>query len=498
MMHVAQAGARRSLSRPARWRIVSLLVVHLLIAAHIIHWRLAGTTLSSIQLSDAGRFVAEGVVTAALILFTLLVLITLLFGRVFCAWGCHMLALQEACRFLLGRLGVRPTFLRSRFLMVVPLYAVFSIYLRPLAERWWLGRPFPSPTLQLTSGNLWASLPGPTASVAAVLVGGLLMVYLLGALSFCKYVCPYGAVFALADHLALGRMRLIGECDGCARCTAACTTQVRVHEEVLRFGMVTSSGCMRCFECVSACPRRVLAYRFGRPALFAGSRAGLTRYGFSWAEEGFMLVLFTTSFAALHGLYDAVPLLVSLAASVVVAYLGVVTGRLVRQPFVAIRGITLRQSAHLSRAGVLFAGAGVLLSVLLAHSLLIQYHQWRAGAALDALEFPRVQTVHSSAEHAAARIAAAHLLFCNRYGLLDTFDTHMKLAWVYRLLVQPQLVEEHLRRAIVIDPAQPAAHFNLAKELTRQGRRAEAARAFDDAVHLAPSLAQFLPAAAAS
>ena len=480
-----------SLSRPARWRIASLLVVHLLIAAHIIHWRLAGTTLTSIQLSDAGRFVAEGVATAALILFSLLFVITVVFGWFFCAWACHMLALQEACRLLLGRFKVRPKLIRSRVLALVPLYAAFYVYLQPLVERWWLGVPSPAPTLQLTSGNLWASLPGPMASVAGVLVGGLLMVYLLGSLSFCKYVCPYGAVFALADNLALGRMRLIGECDGCARCTAACTTGVRVHEEVLRSGMVTSSGCMRCFECVSACPRAVLAYRLGRPALLAGSRVGLTRYAFSLAEEGFMLVLFTMSFVALHGLYDAVPLLVSLAASVVVAYLGALSMRLLRQPFVAVRGVTLRQAAHLSRAGGLLACGVGLLFVLLGHSLLVQYHQWRANTALAALEFPHVRTVRAAAEREVAGAAAAHLLFCRRFGLIDTFDTNMKLAWVYRLLAQPHLVEEHLRRAIAIDPAQPAAHFNLAKELARQGRRAEAAQAFDEAARLAPALAQY-------
>jgi polyferredoxin len=479
-----------SLSRPARWRIVSLLIVHLLIAAHIIHWRLAGTTLTSIQLSDAGRFTAEGVVTAALILFSLLLVITLLFGRVFCAWGCHMLALQEACRFLLGRLEVRPKLIRSRVLTVVPWCAAFYIYLLPVAERWWRGLPFPSPTLQLTSGNLWASLPGPTASMAAVLVGGVLMVYLLGALSFCKYVCPYGAVFALADNLALGRMRLVGECDGCAQCTAACTTGVRVHEEVVRSGMVMSSGCMRCFECVSACPRGVLAYRLGRPAVLAGSRAGLARYAFSFAEEGLMLVLFAASFMALHGLYDALPLLVSLAASVVVAYAGVVSLRLVRQPFVAVRGITLRHE-RLTRAGVLFTGGVGLLSVLLGHSFLIQSHQWRAGAGLTMLDFPRVHVARSLVEQDVARAATAHLLFCSRYGLIDTFDTNMKLAWLYRVLGQPSLVERHLRRAIAIDPAQPAAHFNLARELARQGRRTEATTAFDAAVRLAPTLAQY-------
>jgi Tfp pilus assembly protein PilF len=70
----------------------------------------------------------------------------------------------------------------------------------------------------------------------------------------------------------------------------------------------------------------------------------------------------------------------------------------------------------------------------------------------------------------------------------------MQLAWAYRVLGQSQLVERHLRRAIELNPEQPAAHFNLGKELARQQRPAEAALAFGEAVRLAPALAQHVPA----
>jgi 4Fe-4S dicluster protein/4Fe-4S binding protein/tetratricopeptide repeat protein len=482
-----------SLSRPARWRIATLVFVHVCIAVHIIHWKLAGTTLSSIQLSDAGRFAAEGVATASVFFFGLLLLVTLLFGRFFCSWGCHMLALQEICRLLLGRIGIRPKLIRSRVLMFVPLYAAFVIYFQPVLERVWFKQPFPTPALALESDQLWAGLPGPVDAVV-ILVGGLLMVYLLGSLSFCKYVCPYGALFRLADTAALGRIRLAGDCDGCGLCTAACTTGVRVHEEVQRFAMVANSGCMRCFECVSACPRRVLAYRLGRPALTAVNRAGLTRYAFSLGEELLVLGLLVISFFALHGLYDAVPLLISLIASVVVAYLGVVMMRVLLQPHVVLRGIALKRSRRLSRAGTAFVAGTAVLLLLLVQSVLIQYHQHRAAAALDALQFPRLQTAYSAIDRRIAMGAASDLHFCSRYGLIDSVDWNMKLAWVYRILKEPAAVERYLRRAIALDPTLAAAHFNLAKELARQGRSAEASQSFDEAVRLAPELAQHRPA----
>jgi polyferredoxin len=481
------------LSRPARWRIVSLVIVHLLIAVHVIHWRLAGTSLSSIQLSDAGRFASEGVATAALFLFAFLLLVTLVFGRFFCAWACHMLALQEACRWVLGKFGVRPKLMPSRLLWIVPFATAFYAFILPFVERLWLGAPFPAPQLALTSSHLWANLPGPIEAVAAVLVGGVTMVYLLGALSFCKYVCPYGAVFAVADTLALGRIRLTGDCDACARCTAACTTGVRVHEEVLRLGMVANSGCMRCFECVSACPHDALAYRLGRPALIAGSRAGLTRYAFSWPEESVLVGLFGVSFVALHGVYNVVPLLLALAASAVIAYLGVLATRIVAAPgSVRLRGTVLKRAGSWSPAGGMVVVCTLVALVLVGHSALVQYHDWRANAALGELGFPQVRASYQKAEAALARSAAGHLDFCSRYGLVDTPDWNMKLAWLFRAL-EPQRVEGYLRRVIALDPGQAAAHFNLGKELARQGRGTEAAESFREAVRLTPSLARFVP-----
>ena len=481
-----------ALSRPARWRIASLVLVHLLIAVHIIHWRLAGTTLSSIQLSDAGRFVAEGVVTAALFLFALLLVATAVFGRFFCAWGCHMLAVQELCRYLLGRIGVRPLPMRSRLLRLVPLYAAFYIFLQPALERWWRGDAPPNPTLMLATKHLWATLPGPAEAIA-ILSGGLLLIYFLGSLSVCKYVCPYGALLAIADGLAPGRIRLTGTCDGCARCTAACTTGVLVHKEVQQLGMVANSGCMRCFECVSACPQDVLAYRFGRPPLYAYSRAGLRRFSFSFTEDLLMLALVVVSFLSLHEVYNLLSFVLALALSVLIGYLGVLVTRVARRPVVALRGIPLKREGRLSAAGLALAAGVACVFVGVVHSGLIQFHQWRANTALSALGFPGLQPTHSQAEQKLADGVVADLTFCQRFGLLDTADWNMKLAWVGRVRADRQMVETHLRRAIAIDPTQAVAHFNLGKELLRQGRRVEATRAFDEAARLAPALAQYRP-----
>jgi len=375
----------------------------------------------------------------------------------------------------------------------VPLYAAFYIFLQPAVERWWHGDAPPNPTLMLATNHLWATLPGP-AEAAAILLGGALLIYFLGSLSVCKYVCPYGAVLAVADGLAPGRIRLTGDCDGCGRCTAACTTGVLVHKEVQQLGMVANSGCMRCFECVSACPQDVLAYRFGRPPLHVYNRAGLKRFSFSLAEDVLMLAVCVVGFLSLHEIYHLLPFVLALALSVLVGYLGVLAVRLARRRSVFLRGLSLKHDGRLSAAGLVCAASIACVFVGVVHSGVIQFHQWRANAALRTLAFPDMHRSYSAAEQRLARDAVTDLSFCRRYGLVETVDWNMKLAWAGRVLGNLDLVETHLRRAIALDPTQPAAHFNLGKVLIRQGRRAEAVRAFDEAVRLAPELAAYRPA----
>jgi tetratricopeptide (TPR) repeat protein len=110
-----------------------------------------------------------------------------------------------------------------------------------------------------------------------------------------------------------------------------------------------------------------------------------------------------------------------------------------------------------------------------------------------ALGFPEAPP-HGDDARARAEAAAADLRFCQQYGLIETADGHMRLAWLYHGLGRPVLVEQHLRRALARDPDLPAAHFNLGKALLRQRRLAEAERAFAEAVRLAPALADVVPA----
>ena len=104
----------------SRWRAGTLTLVYLLVAAHIAHWRITGKTLAPLELNEVMYTLELGIVTAGFIFMVVAAFSVAIFGRFFCSWGCHILALEDLCAWLLKKLRIRPKPIRSRMLLFVP------------------------------------------------------------------------------------------------------------------------------------------------------------------------------------------------------------------------------------------------------------------------------------------------------------------------------------------------------------------------------------------
>ena len=362
---VQRRGSVIARSRNSRRRFTVLVVVQVLMIAHLVLWLVSrrtgwwdGRTLSPVEPSESMEFVKNGVVNAGLVFFAAALLATLVLGRWFCGWGCHLVLLQDACAALMRRLGVRPKPFRSRLLIYVPLVLALYMWVWPAAYRWvwvpldarleqslgaehwlvegprtvagWLRIPLgPAPPPwrvqnHLVTDDFWRSFAGPAVAAPFLLICGFATVYFLGAKGFCTYGCPYGGFFAPFDRLAAGRIRVNDDCEQCGHCTAVCSSNVRVHEEVHAWGMVVDPGCMKCLDCVSVCPNDALSFGFGRPSLRRGAARAprpRRRYDLTLAEDvGFTLV-FVASFFAVRGVYGLVPLLMAAGTAGCVTFL---------------------------------------------------------------------------------------------------------------------------------------------------------------------------------
>ncbi len=358
-----------------RRRFAVLLIVQILMIVHVVQWLLMGTTLSPIEPSESIQTIRTGVVTVGFIFFLLAIGSTLILGRFFCGWGCHVILLQDWCGRLLGRIGIRPRPFRSRLLRWMPLALALYMFAWPVAHRFlvapWSGGapPWPGWSWEVTTTDYWATFPGLAMSIPFLLICGFLTVYLLGMKGYCTYACPYGGFFAPAEQVAPVRIRVTDDCEHCGHCTAACTSNVRVHEEVDAYGMVVDAGCMKCMDCVATCPNDALYLGAGRPAIAidAAERTKATeagkvkeRFDLSWPEEIGFALLAIGLLLSIRGAYS-LPLLFASGVAACATWMLWKAWRILRDPNVSFHRWALKRGGRFRSAGGLWLGASALL-----------------------------------------------------------------------------------------------------------------------------------------
>ena len=446
-------------SRSSRWRAAVLILVHLAIAAHIAHWLVKGRTVTPVEPSEAAALALSGVVNAGLVFFAITIVLTAVFGRFFCGWGCHLVALQDLSRALLEKLGRRPRPLRSRLLRWVPAIAFIYAFLWPVIYRLAARRPMPEIRTEFTTTEFWATFPGWIVGGLTFLICGFLAVYFLGAKGFCTYGCPYGAIFAAAERLAPLRIRVTDACEGCGHCTAVCTSNVRVHEEVRDFGMVVDAGCMKCLDCVSVCPNEALHYGAGPLPVAAEQRADgrkMTRFPLSWAEEGVAAGAFAAGFFTFRGLYGQVPFLMALGLAGVLAFLVLLTFQLATRPNLAFKGWRLKRGGALQPAATVLLIGMALLTAIWLHSAVVRYHTYRGDAgyrssrAWEAVLFDVVAPRPELAAAEMRRIERGFSAFekVRRLGWIESRGSAAKMAWMAALLRRDEALEDYALVAV--------------------------------------------------
>lgn len=475
--HLLRCGPLRA-SKRGVWRAVVLILVHLIIAAHIAWWVVKGKAITPVEPSEAMQTLELGYLNAGFIFFILAILATMIFGRFFCGWACHVVAYQDLCGWILRKLGIRPHPFRSRLLIFVPLFAAFYMFVWPQVLRIYEGRPFPRIVYHLQTEDFWATFPNWQITLLTFGVCGFLIVVLLGNKGFCTYGCPYGAFFGLSDKIAPGRIRVTDACDGCGHCTATCTSNVRVHEEVKLFKMVTDPGCMKCMDCVSVCPNDALYYGFGNvkpTAELRQNKPSPKKYDFTLPEEFALIGLFLLTLYIYRGLYAAIPFLLSLGLASITAVLLLHTARLFYKPHVRLQRVQLKRGGKMTQAGTAWSLLALALVAFLSHSFVLQVrtHEAEASLALADSLYSSGRGDDPEAVEAAQRAKRGYeWLIAN--GLFPIAEWEYKLASVNLYLGEAKQAEQRLRRALAMQPSLSGAYRLLADALLLQGRRNEA------------------------
>lgn len=488
-------------SRNSRWRAASLITLNVLMVAHFIQWYIMGTTISPIEPAEAMSTIQRGVVNAGFIFFSLAILSTLIFGRFICGWSCHVVALQDLCAWLLKKFGLTPKPFRSRLLVFVPLIAGLYMFVWPTALLALSGPKdvplVPGFTNHLITTEFWATFPSVWVAVPFLFICGFMTVYFLGQKGFCKYACPYGGFFGVADKVAPGKIRVTDACDGCGHCTATCTSNVQVAAEVLQYGMVVDPNCHKCLDCVSVCPVDALYFGFGKPSI-AVTKSPKKNFSLTWPEEIFGAVVFLASYLAIWDVYQLVPMLMALGIASVTTFLVLRTLKLLRTENLQFYRYSLRSAGKMKRAGWAFLVFAVLWIGVNAHSGWVRYHE-RAGAlAFQSLQIPdelalaQLNPVRWLSPSDQTNIADGKKHFHNAMatGLFTNAEALPKLAWFEYLSGNTERAVDVLSRAAAHQEGQGKALslYYRGAILNRLRRYDQALTSLDQALAERPDL----------
>lgn len=477
------------------WRMLVLLLVHVLIGLHVWHYYSTGETLSPLEPSEAMAFSKDSVINAGLVLFVVATLATLVLGRYFCGWGCHILALQDLCRWLMMRIGITPKPLRSRLLAWVPFLAFLYMFIWPPVYRLWIGVPFEETRVAYTTQDFWRTFPGVGVALLTFFVTGFACVYVLGAKGFCTYACPYGGIFGAVDRLALGRIRVTDACEGCAHCSVSCSSNVAVAVEVRNYGMVVDPNCMKCMDCVATCPTDALYFGFGKPALGAKPKSGKTgrRPHIPWKEESMIAVLFILALAAFRGLYGIIPFLMALGLASCIAYAYLLLWRMRKRASVKLQNLVLRKDGSNTALGKIYTTGLLLFLPLWGHSGLVQYHRGELAKQFPALDSTRHMWMYgplrplNADEEARIAEVGEHARWLEDWSLVAGSDSALALGWqaLWNRDTAGFLAES--TRAAQRGMADPRLFVEQARVLLSVNQLQQAEQRFRSALEIAPN-----------
>lgn len=227
------------------------------------------------------------------------VVITILMGRVFCGWFCPMGTILDVSDRLFHRSRPRQTKWRFPHLkyailagvLVSSLFTMQGAYLFDpisLLTRSIVISVF-SPLqmgIQALLGQLYAwssSSFGPLASSSLFLsdristwqIAGSAQVYYresflilaiflgivaLNSLSkrfWCRNICPLGALLGLLSRIPIIKRTVNSECVECGKCTRDCKMGAILENPRL----ARLSECVECYDCVPACPKKAQSFR---------------------------------------------------------------------------------------------------------------------------------------------------------------------------------------------------------------------------------------------
>ena len=187
-----------------------------------------------------------------------LVLLTLVFGRIYCSVICPLGLLQDGISFLGTCKSKTPYKYRKELKWLRYGIWVVFVVLFVLGIQWAVALLAPYSAY----GRMIESLKHPyltTAIVAGVTLIVIIALSLKGGRTYCNSICPVGTTLSFFSRFAMFRPVInLDKCVNCGLCEHKCKAQCidsKNHK-------IDYSRCVDCFDCLENCHAKALTYGF--------------------------------------------------------------------------------------------------------------------------------------------------------------------------------------------------------------------------------------------
>ncbi len=190
-----------------------------------------------------------------------LVLLTLVFGRVYCSVICPLGVFQDGISWLGTRKSKAPYKYKKELkwlrygiwvAYVACLIAGVQVVVALLAPYGAYGRILQS---------IKHPVMGPTLIIAAITLIAVVVLSFKGGRTYCNSICPVGTTLSFFSRFAMFRPVIdANQCVRCHSCEHKCKAQcIEITKEKVG---IDYSRCVSCFNCIETCPKGGLKYRF--------------------------------------------------------------------------------------------------------------------------------------------------------------------------------------------------------------------------------------------
>lgn len=199
-----------------------------------------------------------------------LMLLTLIFGRIYCSTICPLGIFQDLIMWIIrakkNRFKYKKEHKAVRYVFLLAFLTFFATglaYLISLIDPYSIfGRFFAQSSLQM---------PLIIVNIVSLII--ICVFSLMAGRTYCNSICPVGTILGLLSRFSLFKIRIDDErCNGCGLCERNCKSSCILSSE----HRIDYDRCVTCFNCIDKCKRNAMKFSLFKPKTSASQNTSET------------------------------------------------------------------------------------------------------------------------------------------------------------------------------------------------------------------------------